>query len=339
MRATSPEGLDSVTVGGVTEIADLYSTARWATSMKMPTQRFLTYSTGAISSVAWTGIGNLNIARDLAATNRHNVTMTSGKGVPYVFRLKITASPNVTAQDKNQVFSEDSNLIQVLSVSAVPQTWVARNAGVKMHYARENMFKQQGVRKKERGSYSKTIRYTWDADPDTFLTPKHGVGSLTDYNMGTWDYTAVKTDDAQESHIQVMSADGLLSMYLDSRKQIRADSNSDSDDTNLPTDDSLIRRLLSPTLGISSQDDEITALARDEQDNPPYQLDNDGDAIAAPEVARLFIGPEAGITSSVVVDAPYGLLDLQALNAYKDSGNTITAGFGIKVELLGIYEM
>lgn len=308
--------------------------------MKMPTQRFLSYSTGAISSSAWTGIGNVNLPRDLAATNRHNVTMTSGKGVPYVFRCRVSITPNVTAGvTYNQIFAEDTNMIQVLSVSAVPHSWVARNAGVKMHFARENMFKQQGVRKKERGSYSKTIRYTWDANPDTFLTPKHGVGALADYNMGTWDYTALKTDDAQLTHVQLMSADGLLSMYLDSRKQISADSNSDDDNTNQPTDDSLIRRLLSPTLGISSQDDEITALARDEQDNPPYQLDNDGDAIAAPEVARLFIGPEAGITSSVIVDAPYGLLDLQAVNVYKDGGQNLTTGFNIKVELLGIYEM
>lgn len=311
-----------------------------ASTMKMPTERHLSYSTGAVSSSSWTATGNVNIARDLAALNRHNVTMTSGKGVPHVFRLRVSIAPNVTAGvTYNQIFAEDTNLVQCLSVATVPQTWVARNAGVKMHFARENMFKQQGIRKKERGSYSKTIRYTWDADPDTFLTPKTGVGSLADYNMGTWDYTSVKTDDQQESHIQVMSADGLLSMYLDSRKQISADSNSDSDSTNQPTDDSLIRRLLSPTLGISSQDDEITALARDEQDNPPYQLDNDGDAIAPVEQARLFIGPEAGITSSVVIDAPYGLLDLQSINTYKDAGQNLTTGFNIKIEVLGIYEM
>ncbi len=257
-----------------------------------------------------------------------------------MFRLAVTVLPNISAGvTYAQVFAEDTNQVQCLSISTVPQTWVARNAGVKMHFARENMFKQQGVRKKERGSYSKTIRYTWDADPDTFLTPRYGIGTLADYNMGTWDYTAVKTDDQQESHIQIMSADGLLSMYLDSRKQISADSNSDSDSTNQPTDDSLIRRLMSPTLGISAQDDEITALARDEQDNPPYQLDNDGDAIHQVESALLLIGPEAGMKSTTIVDAPYGLLDLQGINAYKDGGQNITTGFNIKVEVLGIYEM
>lgn len=307
--------------------------------MKMPTARKLVYSAGTISSSAWTGIGNINLPRDLAAINRHNVTHTNSKGVPYVFRCAISIQPQVTPGVYNQVFYEDTNMVQVLSISTCPQTWVARNAGVKMHWARENMFKQQGVRKKERGSYSKTIRYTWDASPDTFLTPKQGVGALADYNMGTWDYSAIKLDDGDVSHIQLMSADGLLSMYLDSRKQISADSNSDSDATNQPTDDSVIRRLLSPTLGISGKDDEVTALARDEQDNPPYQLDNNGDAISQVEHARLFIGPEAGLTASAVVDVPYGLLDLQALNAYKDGGQNLTGGFLINIEVLGIYEM
>lgn len=306
---------------------------------KMPTARHLSYSSGAISSTAWTGIGELNLPRDLAAINRHNVTHTSSKGVPYVYRCAVTIAPNVSVADKNQIFNEDPNLVQVLSVATVPQTWVARNAGVKMHFARENMFKQQGVRKKERGSYSKTIRYTWDANPDTYLTPKTGVGTLADYNMGTWDYTALKQDDGSLTHIQLMSADGLLSMYLDSRKQISSDSNSDDDNTNQPADDSLIRRLLSPTLGISSQDDEITALARDEQDNPPYQLNNDGDAIAPVEQARLFIGSQSGITSTAVVDIPYGICSFEAINAYTDAGSTSTVGFNIKVEVLAIYEM
>ena len=307
--------------------------------MKMPTQRILNYASTAVSSTTWTAAGKFNIVRDLAMSNRHNVTHTNSKGVPYVYRCAVTISPTVDAESYNSVFDEDTNLVQVASFAAVPNTWVARNAGVKMHAARENMFKQQGVLKKERGSYSHTIRYTISADPDTFLTPQYSAGAGSDYTGGTWDYTALEQDDAQESHIQLLTADGLLSMYLDSRKQIRADSNEDSDSINQPTDDSLIRRLLSPTLGISARDDEITALARDEQDNPPYELNNDGDAIKAVEVARLFIGPEAGLTSTAIVDCPYGVLEMQALNAYKDAGQNLTEGFDIRIEVLGIYEM
>ncbi len=306
---------------------------------KMPTNKILNYKAGTISSQTWTNPGSLNLVRDLAAINRHNVTHTNSKGVPHVFRCAVTISPTVDAESYNSVFDEDTNLVQVASFSAIPNTWVARNAGVKMHAARENMFKQQGVLKKERGSYSHTIRYTISSDPDTFLTPQYGAGAGGDYTGGTWDYTALEQDDTQESHIQLVTADGLLSMYLDSRKQIRADSNEDSDSINQPTDDSLIRRLLSPTLGISARDDEITALARDEQDNPPYQLDNDGDATKLVEVARLFIGPEAGLTATAIVDLPYGMLEMQALNAYKDAGQNLTEGFDVRIEVLGIYEM
>ena len=306
---------------------------------KMPTNTTLVYDSGAISSSTWTGIGNVNLVRDLAAINRHNVTHTNSKGVPYVYRCAITLYPKVTTGDKTQIFNEDANMVQVLSVGTVPNSWVARNAGVKMHAARENMFKQQGIRKKERGAYSRTIRYTWDASPDTFLVPQSGIGAQSDYNLGTWDYSALKQENGDISHIQLMSADGLLSMYLDSRKQISSDSNSDSDSTNQPTDDSVIRRLLSPTLGISTKDDDVTALARDEQDNPPYQLNNDGDAIQTIESARLFIGPNAGFQATAVFDAPYGMLDLQAANGYIDEGTSTSRGVEFKIEVLAIYEM
>lgn len=309
--------------------------------MKMPTQRLLTYKTGTTSSVSWTNAGVVNLPKDLSLTNRHNCTHTNGKGVPYVYRCAITAQANVnpgSGSDYAQIFAEDTHMIHCLSVGTVPNTWVARNAGVKMHAARENMFKQQGVRKKERGSYSKTIRYTWD-DSGTFKTPQKGVSSYSDYTGGTWDVTALKQDDGDLAAIELMSANGLLSMYLDSRKQIGADSNSDSDSTNQPTDDSIIRALLAPTLGISSRDDNVIALARDEQDNPPYELNNDGDAIEPIEAARLFIGGQMSARDTAVVDAPYGLLKLYAINAYKDDGQNLTTPFEFKIEVLAIYEM
>ncbi len=136
---------------------------------KMPTNKILNYKAGTISSQTWTNPGSLNLVRDLAAINRHNVTHTNSKGVPYVFRCLITIKPTVDAESYNSVFDEDTNMIQILNVATVPQTWVARNAGVKMHFARENMFAAQGIRKKERGSYSKTIRLYLGRYPRYFL--------------------------------------------------------------------------------------------------------------------------------------------------------------------------
>ncbi len=311
--------------------------------MKLPTQTKLVYDSGNISSYTFEAGSKVNIVRDLAATNRHNVTHTNGKGVPYVYRCAVTVQPLVTvgssSSDYANVSTDDANQLKVVDVVTAPNSWVLRNASVKAHAARENMFKQQGVRKKERGAYSKTIRYAFAASPDTFLTPKHGGGTGTAYSMGTWDYTALKADDGDLNHMYLIGDGGIGSLYLDSRKQIDADSNSDSDDTNQPVDSNIFRQLLSPTLGISAKDDDVVALARDEQDNPPYQLDNDGDATESVSAHRFFLGHGTSYTQTAIIDVPFGLMQFKALNAYKDAGANLTDGFHVRIEVLGIYEM
>lgn len=310
--------------------------------MKVPSESKLYYQSGDISSQTYSTGNKINLVRDLAAVNRHNVTHTNAKGVPYVYRCAVTVTPLIaTASGANyaQVSSEDANQVKVIDIDTIPNTWVARNASVKTHAARENMFKQQGVKKKERGAYAKTIRYTFDSLPDTFLVPKSGAGAGVALTMGTWDFTKLEQDDTQMAYLPVLGSAGMMSKYLDSRKQISADSNSDSDDTNQPVDDNILRRLLSPTLGISARDDEVTALARDEQDNPPYELSNDGDAIETVRAHRFFIGHGTAYKQTAVIDVPYGMMNFTAINAYKDAGQNLTDGFNIHVEVLGIYEM
>ncbi len=311
-------------------------------SMKVPSESKLYYESSAVSNQTYTAAGKINLVRDLAVVNRHNVTHTNTKGVPYVLRCAVTVTPLVataSGSDYAQVSSEDANQVKVIDIETIPNSWVARNAGVKTHAARENMFKQQGIKKKERGAYSKTVRYTYAASPDTFLTPKSGGGSGTAYTMGTWDYSALRQDDASLAHLPILGNSGIMSLYLDSRKQIDADSNSDSDDTNQPADNNILRSLLSPTLGISNQDDEVTALGRDEQDNPPYQLDNNGDAIETIRAHRFFLGHGTAYKQTAVIDVPYGMMEFKAINAFKDAGSDITDGFNIHVEVLGMYEM
>ena len=308
--------------------------------LKLPTNRTLFYNTGGLSSVTWTAGIKYNIVRDLAAINRHNVAHTTSKGVPLVYRCAVTLMPQVDTGSYNQIFDEDDALIQVAEIHLAPNTWVTRNAIVKTHAARENMFKQQGVRKSERGAYSRTIRPTWDSAPDTFRTPQKGdVSGGQDIVGGTWDYSALKADDGDLTHLRIVGDDGMLSLYLDSRKQIDADSNSDSDDTNQPVDSNILRQLLSPTLGISAKDDDVTALARDEQDNPPYSLNNDGDHTDMVLAGRQFIGGRAGITSTEVYDIPCGIFEMKALNAYMDAGQNESQPFSVKIEVLGVYEM
>jgi hypothetical protein len=146
-------------------------------------------------------------------------------------------------------------------------------------------------------------------------------------------------DDGDLTHLRIVGDDGMNSLYLDSRKQIDADSNSDSDDTNQPLETNILRQLLSPTLGISAKDDEVIALARDEQDNPPYSLDNNGDHTDMVLAGRQYIGGRAGISSTEIYDIPCGIFEMKCLNAYIDTGQSEGQPFSVKVELLGIYSM
>ena len=204
--------------------------AKKATAIKIPTENTLFYKTGSLSSYGWTGGFKFNLPRDFASVNRHNVAHTTSKGVPLVYRTAVTimTRPQVgsSSADYNQLFTEDVNLIQLAEVHLAPNTWVTRNAFVKAHAARESMFKLQGVSKKDRGAYSRTIRPTWDASPDTFLTPVKGdTSGGQNYDGGTWDYSALKQDDGDLSHLRVVGDTGVLSLYLDSRRQISPDSN------------------------------------------------------------------------------------------------------------------
>lgn len=316
--------------------------------LKLPTNRTLFYSTGNLSSQAYVAVNPINIVRDLAAINRHNVMHTTSKGVPLVYRCAVTLLPQIRIEagtNFSDVFGQDPELVQIADFQAAPNTWVLRNAMVKAHAARENMFKQQGVKKSERGAYSKTIRPVWDGTPGSFLTPQHFEASGgAAYTMGQWDYTALKADDGDLNHIKLSysgtSDDSIQSIYLASRSQIRPDSNTLDDDDNQPADSNILRQLLSPTLGISDKDDEVIALARDEQDNPPYDLTvSQGDASHPVLLGRQMIGGRAGLTSTEVYDIPCGIMGITALNAFLDAGSAKAIGMNIKVEVLGVYEM
>lgn len=322
--------------------------AKKAQAIKLPTNRTLFYGSGSLSSLSWTSGKNVNLMRDLAAVNRHDVKHTNSKGVPYVVRAAVTLMPGIVAgtgsssdDGQAQIFSDDVNLVQIMEMHTIPNTWVTRNAIVKTHAARENMFKQQGVKKYERGAYSKTLRPTLAASPDTFLVPKKGsTGGGANYDMGTWDYSALKADDGDLSYLPVVGDAGLLSLYLDSRRQMDPDTNSEDDSENQPVDSNILRQLLSPTLGISAKDDDVVALARDEQDNPPYSLDGNGDHTDLVLSGRQFVGPSAGFSHTEIYDIPLGMFSFSAINAFTDDRTgSVTQGFTLKVDVLGIYEM
>ena len=310
---------------------------------KLPTQRYLQYTIPATTDGGkLTTSTYVNVVRDLASVNRHNVQHTSNKGVPLVYRCAVTLSPFVVhgngSDEYNQVLFGDNQLVQQVDLTTIPNTWVTRNAIVKTHAARENMFKLQGVKRSERGAYSKTMRMGFEGT--TFLSPLRGpTAAGAAYDVSGWDYSALKQDDADLSLTHVTGDSGLISLYLDSRKQISADSNSDSDSTNQPVDDNILRKLLSPTLGISSRDDDVTALARDEADNPPYSLDNNGDHTDMCTIGRLTIGQQVAFTATRIIDIPLGLLNCRFRNMFVDAGSSTSPGAEISIEVLGVYEM
>lgn len=311
--------------------------------MKLPTHRYLKYTfpdSGTYPLGTYSRF--VNVVRDLATVNRHNVAHTTNKGVPLVYRCAVTMTPRVehgnTVDSYNKVLFGDNQLVQQMDLATIPNTWVTRNAIVKTHAARENMFKMQGIKKSERGAYSKTMRMGMAGT--TFLPPQKSTSAAgQSYDVSGWDITQLKQDDSDLTLTHVTGDSGLLSLYLDSRKQISADSNSDDDDTNQPTDNNILRRLLSPTLGISSKDDDVTALARDEADNPPYSLDNNGDHTDPVICGTLSIGQQVAFSQTKIIDIPLGLLQCKFRNTFVDAGSNIDTGCEINIEVLGVYEM
>lgn len=318
---------------------------------KLPQERYLRYKIdGSTDHDNITRAYYINTCRDMASVNRHNVAQTTSKGVPLVYRMAVTITPSAiigsnTESDYN-LFEDygDRNLVQQADLVTIPSSWVCRNAVVKTHAARESMFKLQGVLKGERGAYSKTMRLGFEGT--NFLSPIKPTNFSTPgtYDVSGWDYSTLVQDDHASLALTFMTGDsGILSLYLDSRKQISADSNSDDDLTNQPVDQNIIRRLLSPTLGISSKDAIVTALARDEADNPPYSLSNDGDHTDPVYAGLLTIGQTVGFSSTKVIDVPLGLLKIGFRNIYMGSaapsGTENEQGVDVSVEVLGVYEM
>lgn len=311
--------------------------------MKLPQQRYLKYTIADDSESPYlTKSKYVNIVRDLASVNRHNVAHTTNKGVPLVYRCAVTMSPQVehgsSTSDYNQILFGDNQLVQQVDLATIPNTWVTRNAIVKTHAARENMYKLQGVKKSERGAYSRTLRMGFAGT--TFLSPLKSTSAAGQaFDVSGWDYSALKQDDADLSLTHVTGDSGILSLYLDSRRQVSADSNSEDDSEDQPVDNNILRKLLSPTLGISSRDDDVTALARDEADNPPYSLDNNGDHTDAVICGTLSIGQQVAFTQTKIIDIPLGLLNCKFRNVFVDAGSNITTGCEISIEVLGVYEM
>lgn len=296
-----------------------------------------------------TAPGTINLCRDLSLTNRKNHEHTTRKGVPLVYHCKITAYRSA---------STDTDETQVLKFLTVPQNWVYRNAAVKLHYAREAMYKNNGVTKADRGRYDHTIRYGWDNTDSSdgtvsgWLAPIDKDGNTMD--LGTWDTTELHTEtgteirptlwgglaDNLEDTSDASGNRSLASMYLQSRNLIRED---DSDDTDVegdgaedefPAEHSIIRQLFG---GYSPAQDEVLESAQTSQDNPPYDADDISKTASFIEPiiqAKTITGLQSLVKDVVYVDVPFGIMDvIGAIN----QGSQRNLEW--KIEVLGVSEM
>ena len=321
---------------------------------KFPSQRKILYQTGALSNDEYTQLtsgsvsGDLNIPKDLSLLNRRGYASTTRKGVPLIYRCKV----DFYLQDEDgQGLSAavGSDFAGTLKLDGCQSNWVMRNAAVKWHAAREEMFKKAGIPKAHRGAYSHEIRYNYDSNGDTWLVPVDGDGDP--FVGGTWDTTEIITERDQSLMLKLVgigvNEDSAVSAtalqigfsYLSSRAQV-------ADDTNLeasasPALFSVINNMLQPSTLADSAADNIKDEAQDAQDNPPYDLWTAGDTnhdITEPvELGRAVAG--LGNTyGSMMVDIPFGLARARA-TVHDAADTNITPSGLMCVEVLDIFEM
>lgn len=323
--------------------------------MKFPSQNKLQYVTGALSNDGWTTptsggtTGALNLPKDYSILNRRGYGSTDNKGVPWVYKARV----DLYLQDEdgfglNTVPGID--FMTTLKIDGVANNWVTKNAAVKWHAARDNMWKKAGVKRKDLGSWSKAIRYNYDAASQTWLTPLDGNGDA--FTGGTWDVSTIVDmidneyqlrlvgDGVDEDSSTSVSVLSIGHSYLSSRATVPADSNLESSE--VPAIYSHLTQLLSPTnLESGTEEVYIRTDVATEQDNPPYEVfatdTTTHDCTESVELGRCVAG-FGNSMGSVIVDIPFGLAKMR-LTHYDSADTGVTSGALINVTLLDVYPM
>ncbi len=320
---------------------------------KFPSQNKLFYQTGSIGTnvtalTSGTTTGDLNLPKDLSMLNRRGYASTTRKGVPLVFRCKIDYY--LQDEDMNGVSAAvGTDFASTLDVFGCQNNWVMRNAAVKFHAAREKMFSQAGIKKRDRGAYAHEIRYNYNANADTWLTPIDGDGDA--FTGGTWDVSKLSLDDDADVQLKLVgqgtdeSADWSASAlqigfsYLSSRGQVPDDSNVETSTS--PTSRSALMQLLSSDGPELATTDDIRTTSQGEQDNPPYDQWADDDInmdITEPVLLGRALASLGAGYGSCIVDIPFGLAGVKA-SLHDAAGTSVTSSGTVCVEVLDIYEM
>ena len=254
-----------------------------------------------------------NIAKDLAKTNARNEEITDRQGNLYGYWCKVqTAS-----------LANDS-----LFLSYVPNTWKVRNAFRKFHFAREHMFREAGVTKREMGKYGRTLRpyfsqdHLSNGDRPNFLfntqtlATEAAVGGEWTYStlassptlqeddevdtdfplVDEWSLTILDSNDASsstQSGTSYWKSVGMVHSYNLDRMEETPDA----------TAVTSVVGLNNPLASLRTQtltSGEIVDIAEDQQlEAPPYDVADDGDSIEASWDYMLVGGSTAGATAAM----------------------------------------
>ena len=321
--------------------------------MHFPSESNLLYETGTLSNDAWTDAGTVNLCKDLSIVNRRGHDSTDRKGVPWVYRVRVTGYQNGADGTGLGTAAVPSDFITTMKFLTCQNNWVMKNAAVKWHAARKNMWRKAGVRRRDLGTYTRnSIRYNFDEDDSasSWATPLDGDGAV--FAGGTWDTDYFRTEGDQGFSLKLLGVaadeDGsqpnaaayqIGASYLASRAQVPADSNLESTDT--PAEFSALNDLLGSSLGVSTIDDNIKVDMQGQGDNPPYDEYTPGDTshdITEPVEAGRIIMTAGATVASCVFDVPFGIFSVAAQH-YDHADTNITDAVAYAVKVTDIYPM
>ncbi len=325
--------------------------------MKFPSQNKIMYAGANVSNGSFAQTHLINVAKDLSILNRRGYAMTDRKGVPWIYKVALTVYPS--ALDGSGYTSTDAQARTSVKALGTQNTWVARNAAVKWHAAREKMFRDAGVKKSLRGAYSHELRYCYANNGETLAAPVDGVGAA--FNGGTWDTSDLSVEsDADFGLVLVGNGDEQYTddfsgtalqfshAYLVSRVNQQLDTNREMDESPAPF--SVLSKMLERTgLADESASDDVLFEARDAQDNPPYEVldisdsgDVSHDVTEEVELGRITLQPQGSggsLSQTVTFDVPFGIFRI--LMAHRDPGDDtgLTAPLAVGLQVLDIYPM
>ena len=254
-----------------------------------------------------------NIAKDLATLNARNEEITDRQGNLYGYWCKIQ-----TASAANDA----------LAMAYVPNTWKVRNAFRKFHFAREQMFRDAGVTKREMGKYGRTLRPYFSQDHQTsgdeaLYLWDPGALTTAAATGGEWTYSTLASsptlqDDENVQDIELPPVDEWTLTILDSHREesdyegvktwssvamVQAYNQDRMEEIPDATGNSTIVSVNNPLASLRTQTlttGEILEIAEDQQlEAPPYDILDTGDSTEACWDYMLVGGTTAGATAAM----------------------------------------